>query len=128
MIRMGKGILIVAGSICLCLGIIGIILPLLPTTPFLLLSAYCYGKSSERLHSWLLNNRIFGEYIKQFKNGQGVPLRVRITIIFMIWMSMVYSLFFIPFLIVKILFIILGISISAFLLLHSMFKPTIKKS
>ena len=57
-------LLIVFGTFFLFLGLIGIILPLLPTTPFLLLAAACYARSSKKYHSWLLKNKLFGSYIK----------------------------------------------------------------
>lgn len=63
---MKQYLLIILGTITLCLGIIGIILPLLPTTPFLLLSATCYVNSSKRLYDWLINHKVLGIYIRNF--------------------------------------------------------------
>ena len=62
-----KILLIAIGSFFLILGFIGILIPGLPTTPFLLLSAACYFRSSDRLYSWLLNHKIFGKYIRNFR-------------------------------------------------------------
>ncbi len=69
-----KWTLIVAGTICVCLGVAGIFLPLLPTTPFLLLAAVCYAGSSPRFYHWLMNNRWFGRYIKNYREGKGLTL------------------------------------------------------
>ena len=62
------------GIISLILGSIGIVLPVLPTTPFLLLSAACFAKSSKRFYNWLMNNRILGTFIKNYKEGLGMPI------------------------------------------------------
>ena len=59
-----KRLLFILGFISLILGIVGILLPLLPTTPFLLLSAYCFSRSSEKLNNYILNNKFFGQYIR----------------------------------------------------------------
>lgn len=61
-----KRLLFVLGFVSLILGIVGIILPLLPTTPFLLLSAYCFSRSSEKFHNYILNNKVFGQYIRDY--------------------------------------------------------------
>lgn len=62
-----RSILFTVGSICVVLGVIGIFLPLLPTTPFILLAAICFSKSSERVHQWLLNHRLFGGLISDWE-------------------------------------------------------------
>lgn len=67
---MAKPLLTALGLISLVLGAVGIVLPLLPTTPFLLLSAYCFARSSGRLQSYLLGHRIFGEYISNYYNRE----------------------------------------------------------
>ena len=59
--------------------------PLLPTIPFLLLAAACYARSSERFYHWLLNNRWFGSYIRNYREGKGVPLKVKIFTIALLW-------------------------------------------
>ncbi|UCG37119.1 MAG: YbaN family protein, partial [Candidatus Bathyarchaeota archaeon] len=67
----------VGGTVFLVLGCVGILLPILPTTPFLLLSATCYYKSSDRMHRWMLNNRIFKSYIRNYKEGNGISLKAK---------------------------------------------------
>jgi uncharacterized protein len=89
-----KPILIIFGSIFLVLAIIGIAIPLLPTTPLLLLAAICYAKSSERLHQWLLNTRWLGPYIKSFQAGEGIPFKSKIIAIVVLWITSGYSIFF----------------------------------
>jgi uncharacterized protein len=66
-----RALLLAVGTISLALGAIGIFLPILPTTPFLLLSAACYMRSSERMHKWLLSKRWFGAYIRNYQEAKG---------------------------------------------------------
>jgi len=67
-----------AGWLCLALGAVGAVLPVLPTTPFVLLAAWCFSKSSTRLHSWLLSHRTFGPYIVAWEQHRVIPLRAKI--------------------------------------------------
>jgi uncharacterized membrane protein YbaN (DUF454 family) len=82
------------GTIFLGLGIIGIILPLLPTTPFLLLAAFCYLRGSERMHGWLLGNKWFGEFIRNYQEKRGIPLRIKIWATSCLWITIAISIFF----------------------------------
>lgn len=102
-------LLLICGTISLGLGIIGIFLPLLPTTPFLLLTAACYVRSSERFYKWLISNKYFGTYILNYRSGKGIPLRAKILGVTLLWISMCYTIFFIiPLLVVKILLFLIG--------------------
>jgi uncharacterized membrane protein YbaN (DUF454 family) len=83
--RMKKQLLIAAGTISTAIGIIGIVVPILPTTPFLLLAAACYLRSSERSYHWLLNNRLFGTYIREYIEGRGIPLKTKILTLLLLW-------------------------------------------
>jgi hypothetical protein len=87
--------LIFLGSLFLGLGILGIFLPLLPTTPFLLLAAACFARSSKKLYECLLNNRWFGSYIRNYREGEGIPLKVKIASLALLWMAIVYSTVFV---------------------------------
>jgi uncharacterized membrane protein YbaN (DUF454 family) len=82
-----KRLLIGAGTLSTGLGIIGIFVPILPTTPFLLLAAACYMRSSERFYQWLTNNRIFGAYVRNYIEGRGMPIRTKIFTIFLLWLT-----------------------------------------
>ncbi len=86
--------LIVCGTICAALGIIGIFVPLLPTTPFLLLAAACYGRSSERFYNWLLNNRVFGRYVRGYLEKRGISLKVKGITLVLLWATIILSAIF----------------------------------
>lgn len=108
-----KTLYIVLGSISLALGILGIFLPLLPTTPFLLLTAALYFKGSPRLYNWLLHHPYFGTYIRNFRENKAIPLRAKITSLALMWGTMLYCIFFlIPLLWVKILLALIAIGVS----------------
>jgi uncharacterized membrane protein YbaN (DUF454 family) len=87
-------LLIFAGIFFMGIGIIGIFLPLLPTTVFLLLAAYCFARSSERFYSWLLNNKWFGSFIKNYREKKGITLRTKIFTISILWITILYSAIF----------------------------------
>ena len=82
----------VAGAIAVLLGIFGIFLPLLPTTPFLLLASWCFARGSDRLHRWLLSHRVFGEYLRNFEAGRGIPLKAKIVATVMLWGSLLLGM------------------------------------
>ena len=73
--RTVRALLWVAGSVSLVLGIIGVVLPGLPTTPFILLAAACYAKASPRLHQWLLNHRWFGAMLRDWERDHSLTRR-----------------------------------------------------
>jgi len=115
----------VAGTILLFLGAIGIFLPILPTTPFLLLAAACYMRSSERLHKWLLGNRWFGEYIKNYQAGRGIPMKSKLIALGMLWAAILYSTFFV---VDEILFAQVAlVLVAAGVTVHLVRLPTYKK-
>jgi len=93
--RLLRGTLIVLGTCFLALGILGVFLPLLPTTPFLLLAAACYARSSKRFYNWLLNNRWFGSYIKNYHEGRGISLKLKVITLALLWGTIAYSGFFV---------------------------------
>jgi len=86
--------LAILGTLFVMLGIIGIFLPLLPTTPFLLLAAFCYAKSSQRFYDWLMTNRWCGSYIKNYRERRGISLKIKILSISMLWITIAISAVF----------------------------------
>jgi uncharacterized membrane protein YbaN (DUF454 family) len=106
-----------AGLCCTTLGVLGIFLPLLPTVPLLLLAAACFARSSERFHNWLLDHPHLGPMIRGYLDGQGIPLRAKITAIGLIWVTIPISvLFIIPLFWVKVFLIAIGLCITIYLL------------
>jgi len=89
-----RGFWLIVGLLCLCFGALGLVLPILPTTPFLLAAAACFCKSSDRMYSWLLNNRWFGSYIKNYKEGKGIQLKAKITALLVLWVTIGVSIVF----------------------------------
>lgn len=75
------------GVVSLALGVAGIFLPLLPTTPFLLLAAWLFVRSSPRLYDWLMSHPRLGEYIRNFREERAIPLRVKIVSVSLIWLT-----------------------------------------
>jgi uncharacterized membrane protein YbaN (DUF454 family) len=85
--------LLFAGTVFVGIGILGIFLPLLPTTVFFLIAAWCYARSSQRLYDWLHHNKVFGKYIKNYRMGHGITLSGKITTIVVLWGGILYSIF-----------------------------------
>ena len=83
------------GSVSLALGIMGVFLPVLPTTPFLLLSAALYMRSSQRLYDWLMSHKHLGAYIRNFREHKALPLRVKVVSVTMVWATLLYCAVFV---------------------------------
>jgi uncharacterized membrane protein YbaN (DUF454 family) len=117
--------LLIGGTFSLGLGAIGVFLPILPTTPFLLISAACYMRSSERMHKWILNNRWFGEYIRNYQEGKGIPLKTKILALTVLWGAILYSAFIAldEILIAQIALLAIALGVSV----HLLRLPTLKK-
>jgi uncharacterized membrane protein YbaN (DUF454 family) len=90
-----KWILITVGTFFVGLGILGIFIPILPTTPFLLLAAACYARSSKKFYEWLINNKLIGAYIKNYREGRGIPLKIKVFTISLLWVTILFSVFYI---------------------------------
>jgi len=93
-LKLKKIFLIISGSFFIFLGTIGIFIPILPTTPFILLAAACYIKSSEKLYNWLTNNRIFSKYIKNYSLKKGMTKNTKLKIILLGLLAIIISSFF----------------------------------
>tara|TARA_B100001769_G_scaffold262014_1_gene243987 strand:- start:143 stop:568 length:426 start_codon:yes stop_codon:yes gene_type:complete len=104
-----KALWVIAGSVFVVLGAFGVILPGLPTTPFLILAAACYIRSSQRLYDWLIANKTFGPYLKDYREGKGIPRRAKKIALVMMTIFVGYAvLFALDDLIVRIVVLILG--------------------
>ncbi|MFC1493138.1 YbaN family protein [candidate division KSB1 bacterium] len=102
-----------AGTISLGLGILGIVTPLLPTTPFLLLSAACYYRGSYRLHNWLMNHSVFGKYITAYIEKRAISGRMKTKTIFLLWITIgITAVFFVESIIVRIILFVIAILVT----------------
>lgn len=114
---MKKLLLKTLGIISLILAIIGIFLPILPTTPFLLLSSFLFVRSSDKLYNWLINHRVFGQYIKDYQLNKTIPLKVKISSLSLLWLTITISaLCFVNIIWVKVLLFAVAIGVSIHIL------------
>ena len=116
-LKLKKYILLFIGMISLCLGIVGILLPILPTTPFLLLSAFCFAKSSQRLHNWLIHHKILGKFIYNYITYHAIPKSTKIFSILFLWVTLIASILIVQRTWITLLLIFIGCAVSLHLLL-----------
>jgi uncharacterized membrane protein YbaN (DUF454 family) len=104
------------GTLFVALGVAGIFLPVLPTTPFLLMAATCYARASTRFYNWLLNNRIFGPTILEWRRYRSIPYRVKWTAMVLMGITLSISiLYFVPWPELQIALAIFGILLGVYL-------------
>ena len=121
--KLQRSLLLAAGSLFVVLGFLGIIVPVLPTTPFLLLSAACFARSSDRFYQWLLNNRYLGGYIRNYREHKGIPLRSKILTLIFLWSTIAYSaLLVVDILWMRILLLVVATGVTV----HIVTFPTLK--
>jgi len=115
--RLKRYLFIIAGTLSVILGVIGIFLPVLPTTPFLLLAAACYIRGSQKMYNLLLNNRYLGAYIRSYLEGKGMPLKVKCFTIALLWITIGLTTFLvIENLAIRIVLLIIACGVTAHIL------------
>jgi len=114
-------LVIILGWLSVVLGVVGIFLPLLPTTPFILLAAWCFSRSSPLFHNWLVSHPKLGPIVDTWSNGEGLPIKVRNRIIIIMWASMILSMLLIAKLWSALLLGLIGASVTVYI----MRKPVI---
>ncbi|MDO5018156.1 MAG: YbaN family protein [Lagierella massiliensis] len=125
---MKKFLLKILGGISVVLGTIGIFLPVIPTTPFLLLAAWAFLNSSDTLYNWLMNHRVFGLYIRSYVEFRGVSKFHKIFAITTLWITMIISILLIDKFPVKILLGIIAVLVTIHLLkLKTLTKTQMKE-
>ncbi|MFC1898316.1 YbaN family protein [Candidatus Cloacimonadota bacterium] len=107
-----KYLLIFAGILAVTLGTIGIFVPLLPTTPFLLIASYCFVRSSSRLHNWLMNRSVFSRYLQNYINYHAVTLWTKIISLAALWVTITISFILIGNLYARIVLVIVLIGVT----------------
>ncbi len=113
----GKRILyLMLGWFSLITGIIGIFLPLLPTTPLVLLAAWCFSKSSNRFHTWLLEHKFFGPIVRDWQSSDGIPKHARNRAILFMWTGMAISIFIVSRFWATIGLIVIGLCVTTYLI------------
>ncbi len=117
MSNINRYLLITAGLLSLSTGIVGIFVPVLPTTPFLLLSSACFLKSSTSLYRWLIRHKFFGKFIENYMKYRAVSRKSKIASILILWCVLISSIFFVEHFFVKILLGTIGIGVTIHLLL-----------
>jgi uncharacterized membrane protein YbaN (DUF454 family) len=111
-----KAFLNIIGPMFLLVGVLGVVLPLLPATPFLLLASACYVRGSETLYGWLMGNKYLGPYINNIKDRRGMPLRAKIITIAVLWVSLVFSMYRLDSLLLDSTLLIVGIGVTTLIL------------
>jgi hypothetical protein len=113
---MMRGAYIIVGTIALVIGAIGLFLPVVPTTPLVLLAAACYYRGSDRLHNWILSSRWFGETIKNYQEGRGLTRDTKVRAISMMWVMILISAWsFVDSLFVRVAIICVAIGVTVYL-------------
>ncbi|ARD73678.1 DUF454 domain-containing protein [Staphylococcus xylosus] len=90
-----KYFLITMGVLFTVIGFVGVVLPLLPTTPFLLVAVICFSKSSERFETWLVNTKVYITYVESFKNNKGYTLKNKFKLLISVYIVVGFSIFMI---------------------------------
>ena len=111
-----KALFIVLGTIFVVIGVIGAFVPLLPTTPFLLLASACYARGSDRLHSWLMNHRFMGPYLRNIKEQRAMPMAAKVTTVTVLWISIAFSIIAIERLSVRAILVLTAICTTTYVL------------
>jgi uncharacterized membrane protein YbaN (DUF454 family) len=110
--KLKRQLLLAAGTLSLAIGIVGIFVPILPTTPFLLLAAGCYLRSSRRFYTWLMGNRFFGNYIRNYIEGRGIPVKVKLFIIILLWVTIGISIWLVAKPLVTVILLIVAVGVT----------------
>ncbi|QAV25018.1 DUF454 family protein [Proteus hauseri] len=112
---MKRILLIIAGWLCVGLATLGVILPVLPTTPFLLLAAWCFSRSSQRFHYWLLYRSWFGPYLRYWQTYKAMPKGAKPKAIMIILLTFSLSLWLVSMLWVRVLLLIILVCLLIFM-------------
>lgn len=104
------------GWLCIGLGVLGAMLPVLPTTPFILLAGYLFARSSPRFHRWILGHRLFGPMIRDWRSGLGLTVRTKVIAVSAIVLSISLSIYLVPLWWVRALLVVVAFCVSTYLI------------
>jgi uncharacterized membrane protein YbaN (DUF454 family) len=124
-----RGLLITIGTICVIIGVGGAFVPVLPTTPFLLLAAACYMRSSRRMFNWLIKNPLFGKHLRRYWAGCGITKKMKAIAIIFLWFSLTGStLILVPSNMwwIKLLLAVIGIGVTIHILSIKTYVKSLK--
>lgn len=109
-------ILFFCGCLSVALGVIGIFLPVLPTTPFLLLAAACFARSSKRFYLWLVLHPKLGPWVRDYLEGEGLPLKGKVWALLLMWISISVSMWVVPLFWVRIFLLASAVAVTVYIL------------
>lgn len=110
-----RALLLIVGTASLVLGVIGIVLPLLPTTPFLLVTAACYARASTRLYTWLVGQKSLGPIITEWRRSRSLPPGVKTRALMVVAVTFTLSVILVDALAVRFALVAIGLILAAFL-------------
>lgn len=103
------------GWLSASLGVLGIFLPLLPTTPFMLLAAGCFARSSERFYCWITSHPKYGPMIADYLAGKGLPMRAKYLAVSLLWLSILFGVYWVGFVWAKLAMLLTAVAVTAYL-------------
>lgn len=122
--RLVRWLLIAAGSLLVGIGVVGIFLPLLPSTVFFLMAMGCYGKSSPSAYRWMTTNRLFGRHLREYREERGATVSTKVVSIATLWIGIGASEYFIDKLWIRLLLVGIALGVTAHLFLLRTIRRT----
>ena len=120
---MKRHLLTISGILSLGLGVLGAFIPVLPTTPFLLLAAALFLRGNRELYDWLMNHPNLGTYIANFTQHKSIPLRVKIVSVTTLWLTLLYCAIFVAeHWMLRFMFIIIAVGVTIHILSYKTLK------
>lgn len=110
-----RSLLFALGCLSVALGVLGLFLPILPTTPFMLLAAGCFARSSERFYCWITSHHRYGPMIADYLAGKGLSLRVKLLAISLLWLSILFGVFWVAFVWAKLAMLLTAVAVTVYL-------------
>lgn len=121
-----RTILLIVGTISLGIGLTALIVPGLPTTPFVFLAIFSYGRSSERMYTWMMNNKYIGETYHNLREGNGILLSVKLRALVMAWTMITISVIVLDIMALKVFLVVLGIIMAIVMWKVKTYRPEIE--